>query len=206
MHRSGLWRSALGRWCTSCSRNTHNTDQCWGICKHCGGKGHQAEKCRFKKDAETKAEADVKAKKAEANKKKKLKKQIMKKKKKEGGANKATVDLPGAGAAAGGDTSSSSDEPSPYFDTGARGKRVAFSGLGAVKKATAFCYPSLGDIHEDIEDMTEEQIREQIHKAYVAKNSEASPVMQGIVSKHKNGQGGSPEILIADTGCSFPNC
>ena len=110
----------------------------------------------------------------------------MKKKRKEGWANKAMVDLPGTGTVAGGDTSSSSDEPSPYFDTGARGKRVAFSGLGAVKKVTAFCYPSLGDIHEGIEEMTEEQIREQIHKAYVAKNSEASPVMQGIVSKHKN--------------------
>ena len=28
--------------------------------------------------------------------------------------------------------------------------------------------------------------------------------MQGIVSKHKNGQGGSQEKLLADTGCSFP--
>ena len=51
-----------GKWCTSCSRSTHNTDQCWGICPHCNGKGHQAEKCRFKKDAEAK-EAELKAKK-----------------------------------------------------------------------------------------------------------------------------------------------
>ena len=51
-----------GKWCTNCSRSTHNTDQCWGICPHCNGKGHQAEKCRFKKDAETKAaEAELKA-------------------------------------------------------------------------------------------------------------------------------------------------
>ena len=107
----------------------------------------------------------------------------MKKKKKEGGANKARVDLPGAGTAAGGDTSSSSEEPSPYFETGARSKRVAFPRLGAAKRATAFCFPSLGDIHEGIEEMTEEQIREQIHKARIAKNNEASPVMQGIVSK-----------------------
>ena len=108
----------------------------------------------------------------------------MKKKKKEGGANKATVDLPGAETVTGGDTSSSSEEPSPFLETGARGKRVGFPRLGAAKRATAFCYPSLGDIHEGIEEMTEEQIREQIHKARIAKNSEASPVMQGIVSKH----------------------
>ena len=106
----------------------------------------------------------------------------MKKKKKEGGANKATVDLPGAQTITGGDTSSSSEEPSPFLETGARGKRVGFPRLGAAKRATAFCYPSLGDIHEGIEEMTEEQIREQIHKARIAKNSEASPVMQGILS------------------------
>ena len=69
----------------------------------------------------------------------------MKKKKKEG-ANKATVDLPGAGTVTGADTSSSSEEQSPFFETGARGKRVGFQRLGAAKKATAFCYPSLGDI------------------------------------------------------------
>ena len=36
-----------GRWCTSCSRSTHNTADCWGVCKWCGGKGHQVEKCRL---------------------------------------------------------------------------------------------------------------------------------------------------------------
>ena len=52
-----------GRWCTSCSRNTYNTADCWGVCKWCNGKGHQAEKCRFKKDAEAK-DAEIKAKKS----------------------------------------------------------------------------------------------------------------------------------------------
>ena len=111
-----------------------------------------------------------------------MRKQVKKKKKKEGGANKATVDLPGAGTVGGGDTSSSSKEPSPYFETGARSKRVAFPRLGAAtaKRATTFCFPSLGDIHEDFEEMTEEQIREEIHKARIAKNNETSPAMQGI--------------------------
>ena len=60
-----------------------------GVCKWCNGKGHQAEKCRFKKDVEAK-EAEIKAKKAEANRKKKSRKQTMKKKKKEGRANRLT--------------------------------------------------------------------------------------------------------------------
>ena len=60
-----------GRWCSDCNRSTHNTQDCWGICRLCGGKGHQAEKCRFKKDVEA-MEAEVKARKAaEARKKKK---------------------------------------------------------------------------------------------------------------------------------------
>ena len=86
------------------------------------GKWHQAEKCRFKKDAEAK-EAEIKAKKTDYSKKKKTKKQAMKKKKKEG-ANKATVDLPGTGPVTGADTSSSSEEqnslPSSKLGPGAR--------------------------------------------------------------------------------------
>ena len=128
----------------------------------------------------------------------------MKKKKKEG-ANKATVDLLGTGTVTGADTSSSSEEQSPFLEPGAaRGKRVGFQRLGAARKATAFCYPSLEDIHEGVERMAEGQVREQVHNALTARSNEASPVMQGIVSKHKNCQPGSQERLIADTGCSFP--
>ena len=62
-----------GKWCSSCSKSTHNTADCWGIFRFCGGKGHQAKKCRFRKDVETKEE-ELKAKKAaEAKKKKKAK-------------------------------------------------------------------------------------------------------------------------------------
>ena len=102
----------------------------------------------------------------------------MKKKKKEG-ANKATVDLPGTGTATGANTSSSSEEQSPFLETGARGKRVSFQRLGAARKATAFCYPSLGDIHEGVERMAEGQVKEQVLKALSARNNEVSPVMQG---------------------------
>ena len=46
-------------------------------------------------------------------------------------------------------------------------------------------------------------VREQVLKACTAKISESSPVMKGIIYKHKNDHSGSTEKCIADTGCSF---
>ena len=110
------------------------------------------------------------------------------------------MDIPGAsGTATAPETSSSSEERSPFYETGTRSKRVNFQ--GAAKKATVFRYPSLGEIHETVEEMPEETVREQVLKACTAKTSESSPVMKGIISKHKNGHSGSTEKCIADTGC-----
>ena len=115
------------------------------------------------------------------------------------------MDLPGTGGTVTGpDVSSSSEEQSTFYGNRARSKRVDLQRLGAVKKATVFRYPSLGALHEAVEGMPEEQVREQVLTACTAKSSEASPVMKGIVSKHKTCQPGSQERLIADTGCSFP--
>ena len=115
------------------------------------------------------------------------------------------MDLPGTGGTATGpETSSVSEEQSPFYETGTRSKRVNFQRQGVAKKATVFCYPSLGDINEAVEGMPEEMVREQVLKACTAKTSEASSVMKGIVSKHKNCQPGSQERLIVDTRCSFP--
>ena len=75
--------------------------------------------------------------------------------------------------------------------------------LGAAKKATIFRYPSLGKIHEAVEEMPVESVREQVLKACTAKTSESSPVLKGIIYKHKNYHSGSTEKCIADTGCSF---
>ena len=81
-------------------------------------------------------------------------------------------------------------------------------GAGSAKRATqastAFSFPSLGSIHGSIEEMSQEQIQEKIGKAYIAKNNQSSPIMQGIISKNKNGKGGTEEKLIADSICSFP--
>ena len=138
---------------------------------------------------------------AESRKKKKAKSKAAKKKKNEG-ANKASVDSPVAsGAATVPDTSSSYEEGSPFLETGARSKRVNF--LGAAKKASVFRYPSLGKIHEAVEEMPVESVREQA-KTCTAKTSESSPVLKGMIYyKHKNDHSGSTEKCIADTGCSF---
>ena len=142
-----------------------------------------AEKCRFKKDVEAK-EAEIKAKKAaEARKKKKAKNKTIKKKKNEG-ANKDAVDLPGnAGTAIGPETSSSSEERSPFYETGNRSKRVNFQ--GTAKKATVLRYPSLGEIHETVEGMPEETVREQVLKACTAKTSDSCPFMKEFGAKIK---------------------
>ena len=68
-----------GKWCSGCNRSTHNTADCYGICKWCGGRGHRAENCRFKKDVEAKDEQLKANKAAETRKKKKVKPKAAKK-------------------------------------------------------------------------------------------------------------------------------
>ena len=51
-----------------------------------------------------------------------------------------------------------------------------------------------------------EAVRDQVLKACTAKTNEASPVLKGIIYKHKNDHSeNSTERCIADTGCSFSN-
>ena len=108
------------------------------------------------------------------------------KKKRNEGANKASTSLglPGTAGAASVPDSSSSEERSPLLETGTRSKRVNF--LGAAKKASVFKYPSLGMIHEAVEELPVEAVREQVFRACTAKTSEASPVLKGIIYKSKN--------------------
>ena len=101
----------------------------------------------------------MKASKAAEIKKKKKAKSKAAKKKRNGGANKASssLDLPGAAGTATVSDSSSSEERSPMLETGTRSKRVNF--LGAAKKATVFKYPSLGMIHEAVEELPVEAVK-----------------------------------------------
>ena len=192
------------KWCTGCQKPTHNTVDCYGICRWCNGRGHKSEHCRFRKDAEAKKEEQLKASRAAEIKKKKKAKSKAAKKNRKGGANKASssVDLPGAAGTTNVSDSSSSEERSPMLETGARSKRVNF--LGAARKATVFKYPTLGMIHEAVEDLPVEEVREQVSRACAAKASESSPVLEGILYKSKNDHSvNSTERCIADTGCSF---
>ena len=70
------------KWCSGCQRSTHNTVDCYGICRWCNGRGHRAENCRFKKDAEAKEEQLKANKAAETRKKKKAKSKAAKKEEK----------------------------------------------------------------------------------------------------------------------------
>ena len=132
------------KWCSRCQRSTHNTVDCYGICRWCNGRGHRAENCRFKKDAEKEQGEKLKASKAaEIRKKKKAKSKAAKKKRNEG-ANKASTssNLPGTAGAASVSDSSSSEERSPLLKTGTRSKRVNF--LGTAKKAQSSNTPLWG--------------------------------------------------------------
>ena len=134
----------------------------------------------------------------------KAKSRAKSKAKKKGGANKASsnMNLPGATGTSNVADSSSSEERSPMWETGARSKRVNF--LGAARKATVFKYPTLGMIHEAVEELPVEEVREQVSRACAAKASESSHVLKGILYKSKNDHSvNSKERCIADTGCSF---
>ena len=192
------------KWCSDCQKATHSTQDCYGICRWCNGRGHKAEFCRFKKDMEKEQLEKLKASKAAEIKKKKKAKSKAAKKKRNEGANKAStsLDLPGTAGAASVPDSSSSEERSPLLETGTRSKRVNF--LGAAKKASVFKYPSLGKIHEAVEELPVEAVREQVLKACTAKTSESSPVLKGIIYKSKNDHSeNSTEKCTANTGCSF---
>ena len=58
------------KWCSDCQKATHSTQDCYGICRWCNGRGHKAEFCRFKKDMEKEQLERLKASKAEKKKKK----------------------------------------------------------------------------------------------------------------------------------------
>ena len=59
-------------------------------------------------------------------------------------------------------------------------------------------------IHEAVEELPVEAVRDQVLKACTAKTNEASPVLKGIIYKHKNDHSeNSTEKCIADTGCSL---
>ena len=36
------------KWCSGCQKSSHNTVDCYGICRFCNGRGHKSEFCRFK--------------------------------------------------------------------------------------------------------------------------------------------------------------
>ena len=71
------------RFCEDCDSPTHNKEDCWGVCKHCNRRGHQADKCHSKKEAKRATEIEkAKQEKAANEKAKKTAKRKEQKKKK----------------------------------------------------------------------------------------------------------------------------
>ena len=79
------------KWCGDCNSKTHNPEACWGICPHCGKRGHRQEYCNKKTEEMERAKAAQALNKAEKQKKKREKKKLRDQKKKETGAAAKTA-------------------------------------------------------------------------------------------------------------------
>ena len=77
------------KWCGDCKSKTHNPDACWGICPHCGKRGHRQEFCNKRTEDMEKAKA---ARKAEKQKRKREKKKLRDKQNKEAAKAAQTAD------------------------------------------------------------------------------------------------------------------
>ena len=70
------------RYCKGCDSRTHDESQCWGVCPHCGQRGHQASFCRYRKNNDQKqttqqtGRAEKVAPKGKKNRKKKAGKRV----------------------------------------------------------------------------------------------------------------------------------
>ena len=50
--------------------------------------------------------------------------------------------------------------------------------------SSVYAFPTLGDVHEQVEQMTEDQLSEEIQKCRLARTN-ASPVIKGMIAKQK---------------------
>ena len=77
------------KWCGDCKSKTHNTEACWGVCPHCGKRGHRQEFCNRRSEDIEKAKA---AKRAEKQKKKREKRKLREKQNREAAKAAQTTD------------------------------------------------------------------------------------------------------------------
>ena len=88
LNRGIIQRKSIAEWPAprprdkGCDSSTHDESACWGVCPHCGQRGHQANFCRYKKNNDLKqntqqpGRADKVAQKGKKNRKRKAGKRV----------------------------------------------------------------------------------------------------------------------------------
>ena len=158
------------KWCGDCKSKTHNTEACWGVCPHCGRRGHRQEFCNRRSEDIEKAKA---AKRAEKKKEKRKKKKVRDKQLREAAKAAQTTNKTPISS-----TSSCSEVDSPVI-TDTRSARV---NPGMAKKSIFnFDEKQMMKMHEDMEKNLD---LNQILNAKSAKGGNPSPVIQGKCFKN----------------------
>ena len=82
-------------------------------------------------------------------------------------------------------SSGSSSEPdSPVMVVSdARANRAGLFAKKVYTPSSIYSYPTLGAVHETVEQMSEQQLAEELEKCRLAKTNAASPVIKGIKRK-----------------------
>ena len=174
-----------GRYCKPCGSTSHWESQCYGICPHCGKRGHRGDWCRNKDQTpptdpeQAKSAKEEKKKKKRRNKKKKAKK----------------VEVPEVGAQAQvSETDSESESPTRADvedPNTARANRV-FSANKAVRT----------NFNLELSNMDPEIVKEVLRAMRASKDS--SPMTTTTMYRDSRGKRGTQVNTCWDTGCTFP--
>ena len=146
----------------------------------------QAQRCSQKGQGNTEA-ADKKAKEAQTNAAKKAKEAAKKEKEKRKRERRKLNKLKRAEEgkkleiASNSSNSSSSEPDSPRMTiSDARANRAGLFAKKVYTPNTAYAYPTLGAVHEEVELMSEEQLAQEIQKCRLARTN-ASPIIKGMI-------------------------
>ena len=202
------------RYCGDCDSPTHSKEDCWGVCKWCNKRGHQADKCHQRpSDSKPEAKRAMEEEKTRLEKiatdksKKAAKRKEQKKRKTErkAEATKKATEAGGIHIPTDSDSEISEEEsPVKKGANEARGMRVGIQeeGRRSAKRATF-------GLHEELEGMLENEqiiLGRSIFSALKAKSAKESdsPILRGKVYRSRHSNKYLSEDLVADTGCTKP--
>ena len=201
------------RFCDDCNSATHNKEDCWGVCKWCNKRGHQADRCHKKNDNHSEAkrakeEETKKLEKAAADKvKKTTKRKEQKKRKAEMKAEESKKAAETGGIHTPSDSESEVSETESPVKKGAKEARRLRVGNQEEERHSA--KRVIFSLHEELEGMLEDEqisLGKNIFSAMKAKASREndSPIIKGKVYQNRKTDKYSCESLVMDTGCTKP--